>query len=1365
MNTKLENFPRNKLWYAICSSSLVMTWLLMSSVVQASDLQIYAKPESGQTTVILMLDNSGSMNSTYSGEGSQTRLARLKSGVSDLLTRDTVTLTDGTVVDLRNAYVGLGVFADSASRYDGQIKVAAAKLGNASTLATSGSQRYKLQAAVNAMNGASWTPSANAMAEAAAYLLGTTTYWERTTYPIIKKERYRLIRKYDATSKSSSRVYTYTYTYSICSSWDNVDWSNKTQKCSSGSWLNQSVDSPVTESRPNADRNDPKWIKQPVIPTYNSSNPTSINNPSRGDNQTIIYSVNDDTQPYTINANTDRINSGTPAAKGGTRNPDILEDKTLSDLRVRYKSPLPDESVTCDGQGIYFLSDGLPNMTTTESVEPLIQTLLNDDTFTCPASDNDTPATSSDLPNPNGDGGNAKSNWNCMGALAKRLYAGGSNNPKGRSINTAFVGFGGAFGDMTADTDAARGAKYACKLGSKLTGDACSPDAANTTLKNPSEGFGNGGFYYVTTDVQVTQSIAKFIKDNQNTAVDPLTTGAISVPYDALNSNNLQEYGYLRALAPSPGSDKAIWTGNLKKYKVALIGANVGAFEGDSGGLVFDSAGKFRAGTKDYWNSNSVYNSTSYTDGGKIDLGGAYSKVPMPILGQTQLAAADGSVTRYAYAAANQIRNLFTDVSGVTGTGVSATLTKMSGSTSGTSLLKIPENPTTAPSNAAALATYVLGKFNSTGQTVLKDFPVDIKLKLLNFLGYNTGGATVLPTMLTTPDSPYLSMGGSIHSLPVQLTYSGTLDASGNLTNTREQSILYGSMEGGLHLVDASTGGEQMVFVPADILNNTMASKALVVGASATGEIPKHGLDGTWVADPTYNITSTTSGTITTTKVTARQMNIYGGMRMGGSSYYGLNVLTPTSPKLLFRIDSLTTGFSRLGQTWSKPVLANVRYNGVITRVMIVGGGYDQCYENPNFSLGASVSTTEYPDTSCNNKAQAQGNAVYMINAKTGALIWSATYDNAASDTDGTKHMKHSIVSRVSTLDRDADGLVDHLYFGDLGGQVFRADLNNKQTKIDSTYSNFGIRVVRLANLATGTDTSITPAISYSDSNAPRFYEPPTVTIHDQGASTFIVLGMASGDRSTPLDVAPDIGRDGMKPATALASRPINNVYGVIDRDFIKSNLITATGTLTLESINKVRTDFKKDPQKLTGSETVTGFFFPSTGAGAAGWYRSLSSTSDGTEKAIAAGSKTATTRTRGGLKAFEEPIAITNNLVVSVYDPEGTGVSSNAPCTPRVVGETDWQTYCLPFGVCLNANGTINRSKENKSGFKLDTAGKNLNIIGSGIRGTTFVPKPDTSGASNSCGALTMAGNSTGTGGWQCTSHLIQTRWYERFR
>lgn len=38
---------------------------------------------------------------------------------------------------------------------------------------------------------------------------------------------------------------------------------------------------------------------------------------------------------------------------------------------------------------------------------------------------------------------------------------------------------------------------------------------------------------------------------------------------------------------------------------------------------------------------------------------------------------------------------------------------------------------------------------------------------------------------------------------------------------------------------------------------------------------------------------------------------------------------------------------------------------------------------------------------------------------------------------DGDKqYLKHSIVSRVSAIDRDADGLIDNIYFGDLGGQV-----------------------------------------------------------------------------------------------------------------------------------------------------------------------------------------------------------------------------------------------------------------------------------------------------------------------------------------
>lgn len=112
--------------------------------------------------------------------------------------------------------------------------------------------------------------------------------------------------------------------------------------------------------------------------------------------------------------------------------------------------------------------------------------------------------------------------------------------------------------------------------------------------------------------------------------------------------------------------------------------------------------------------------------------------------------------------------------------------------------MRIPEwpaAPATAPSN---VPNYVLDKFRT--QATLKDMSLPTKQKLLNYLGYSVPldiVATALPTTLPISATPHLAMGGSIHSFPVQMTYSGTLDASGNLTSARSQSILYGTMEGG----------------------------------------------------------------------------------------------------------------------------------------------------------------------------------------------------------------------------------------------------------------------------------------------------------------------------------------------------------------------------------------------------------------------------------------------------------------------------------------------------------------------------------------------------------------------------------------
>lgn len=1265
---------------AVFSVVFTGTLLIASSVVQATDLQIYAKPSAGKKTIVMMLDTSGSMGNSDSGQ-TGSRLYRLQQGMYAFLGSNNPILTD--------VRVGLGNYSTGGDGQTGNILVPAAPLGDVSTLNTVGSQRYKLKQAVQNLTANSYTPTAHAYAEAAAYLMGTTTYSE-TNYDIRKDSFIKRVRR------SNNQT-----NYSYCTQYrdSGIDYTNLWQSCRSSSY----------------------WS------SWATSQPSGFVNGVQYD--TYYDGTYDYYYYYVVETKTlYDSNSGMPSSKANdtTSNPGIVVDRTASNANARYKSPLPAvaDRVSCDGQGVYVLSDGAANNTSVSEATKIMSTALGSThgaNFSC----------SGGLT-----GGGSDSGWDCMGEFAKKLFN-ASTNPAGVSIQTAFVGFGNEMNSLSQSY-----VQNACKLSSRSQADragddACSPNQGAYSVTYP--GYGNGGFFTTQSSTGVTDSVIAFINNLGAAPLEPLTTGAISVPVDSLNPNGLQPYGYLRALEPNPQSNKVIWAGNLKKYQVLLSGTNAGAFAAANGTtLVYNTDGGFQANTKDLWNSASVYQNESYNDGGIITLGGAYSKVPMPILGQSQ----NLSVTpkQYAYTAnANQLRRLYTDVSATGG----ATLTNAA---NGASLLTIPSG--TLPSSN--ITTYILSQFGT--QTTLKDFPLLVKQKLLNYLGYSVPldeTATALPTTLTTPNSPYLAMGGSIHSFPVQLTYSGTLDSAGELTSTRSQSVLYGTMDGGLHLVDGETGVEQMVFVPAELLRGTVSSKALVKGQDDTNA-PVDGVDGAWVADPAYK-TQKAASSSESSMVKARQMNIYGGLRMGGSSYYGLDVLTPTSPKLLFRVGPDIANYSRMGQSWSKPVLANIRYNGAIRRVMIVGGGYDQCYENPSFRLGATVATTDYPDTTCNNKSAAKGNAVYIIDAKTGERIWWAS--STGADTNNV-NMTHSVVSRISALDRDADGLIDHLYFGDLGGQVFRADLNNSQTLSGSTYSAFGVRVARLANLATDGTTGAALTLGKN----PRFYEAPTVTIHDQGATTFILVGLASGNRSTPLDVYPSVGRDGMLPTTALTDRLVNNVYGIIDRDFIKRNLIT--GSPTLESQNKTLANLQKNPQLLSGVVAST---FIGTSASKDGWYRSLSSNGAGTERA--GGSF----RVLGGMKAFEEPMAITGNLIVPVYDPQGTGIAPQNPCLPRVVGETDRQKYCLPFGACLTTSGAVDITREGGTGFVTKTTGCpagvaecNDNPIGSGIRGIALVPTGSGTGGPD-CES-TISTSQGGVGKWECRRIVNPTRWYEKW-
>lgn len=1375
---RLQKYTHHLKYGASFFWAFTATILVASSVAQASDMQIYAVPTAGKKTIIMMLDTSGSMAFTDTGQ-TGTRLARLKTGMNNFL--------DSSNTSLPNVRVGLGHYSVGGSGRSGRVLVAAEPLG-----AVGSAQRTALKNAVAGLSATGGTPTSHAYAEAAAYLMGTSTRSEAEIQKdLYKKVTTQVFERYEC--QNSSRPYLNPVN-NVCYQY-NTGFSGSYQSASdvyscpptgqpatyrnlgTSTTTNRTrcyIDGQINDNSPTSNyraANSSKVCANNAYPYLNTSNsicyqyqgfsggnatPTTITRPVDTYYQCVSWRSTDfsngvqycgtgntsqrtstngaywtdlgTTEPVGFFGDGTEIVSGVeysytlgmqlgPNADSGFDNSDDTVKNGLN-----YISPLPAaaDRVSCDGQGVYILSDGAANGTTTARSTSIMSAALGTSGggFNCSGG-------LADANDPDGNPGG----WHCMGEFAKKLFD-KTRNPTGVSIQTAFVGFGNDMNSLNAAY-----VKRACALSSRTqsdrTGDdSCSPNQGANAIANP--GYGNGGFFTTQSPQGVTDSVIAFINNLGQAPLAPLTTGGISVPADALSPSGLQPYGYLRALEPDPQSGKLAWAGNLKRYKVLTTGANAGAFAGANGStLVYNADGSFKATTKDLWNSNSVYNNKSYNDGGIIGLGGAYSRVPMPISGQTENLAV--TPLQYEYAAnSNRLRKLFTDVAA---TGGSA----LTGASNGASLLRIPEWPATTPSN---VATYVLGKFST--QTTLQDMPLLVKQKLLNYLGYSVPldtAATALPTTLSISATPHLAMGGSIHSFPVQMTYSGTLDTSGNLTSTRSQSILYGTMEGGLHIVDSSTGVEQMVFVPAELLRNNTASKALVKGETDP-TAPQGGLDGAWVADSLYAAQKApASGGDNLVK--ASRMNIYGGLRMGGESYYGLNVLDPTAPKFLFRVGRDQTNFNRMGQSWSKPVIANIRYNNAIRRVMIVGGGYDVCYENPTFTLAGSGD-----NSSCTTKTKAQGNAVYIIDATTGARLWWAS--DTGSDTNNA-NMKHSIVSRISAIDRNSDGLVDHLYFGDLGGQVFRADLNNT---VGTTTANFGKRVVRLANLATGTTgTALTVGKN------PRFYEAPTVTIHDQGATTFMLVGIASGNRSTPLDVFPLVGRDGMSPATALNDRLVNNVYGVIDRDFIKRDLITGTPTLSTQDID-LRT-LQKDPQKLSGNISSV---FVGTSATKNGWYRSLSSSSAGIERADNS------FRITGGMKAFEEPIALTGNLIVPVYDPQGTGIAPQNPCLPRVVGETNRQRYCLPFGACLNTDGTLNSGNELDTGFKTKTTGCpagvsecNDNVLGAGIVGVT--PAPITETTDGSCPDFTIVGNEKGIGKWQCIPTINPTRWYERWK
>ncbi|MCK5810545.1 MAG: hypothetical protein KAH00_05620 [Cocleimonas sp.] len=381
----------------------------------------------------------------------------------------------------------------------------------------------------------------------------------------------------------------------------------------------------------------------------------------------------------------------------------------------------------------------------------------------------------------------------------------------------------------------------------------------------------------------------------------------------------------------------------------------------------------------------------------------------------------------------------------------------------GAASLLDPANRNLLTDTSSGLTLQTLNKSSAT-KTLLGDELMEDEVQdaLLNFIqGYEKDGTTARK-----------HMGDIVHSKPVVVTYGA------------KKRIFVGTNEGFLHAFD-DNGIEKFAFMPKMLLKNID-----VQYRNDSTDAHLSGVDGeitTWMSDPNHNGQWDTG----------EKVILFFGLRRGGKAYYALDVSNPDSdPKLLWRIDSSMTGFSELGQTWSTPVLTQLRYGGdpadsKLKPVLIFGGGYNTRIDEADKSLRSTATTSN------------SGTTVFIVDAVgnsngTTNILWKANHND----------MKYAIPGNIRALDMDRNGSVDRLYFGDMGGNIWRVDLNaGNFSATPSMHDLSKAKVTKFAELGDNTGSDLR-----------KFFYEPDVAFFRHGGKFLLTVAIGSGYRAHPLN-------------------------------------------------------------------------------------------------------------------------------------------------------------------------------------------------------------------------------------------------------
>lgn len=237
--------------------------------------------------------------------------------------------------------------------------------------------------------------------------------------------------------------------------------------------------------------------------------------------------------------------------------------------------------------------------------------------------------------------------------------------------------------------------------------------------------------------------------------------------------------------------------------------------------------------------------------------------------------------------------------------------------------------------------------------------------------------------------------------------------------------------------VSVRPGGELWSFVAKDFLDqfprlfrDDPVIRFPDTPESSRAERRKYFFDGTTTFFQDDRATSATSG----------DKYLYLSSRRGGRFMYAMNVTNPFVPSLMWKLDN--TIINELGYTWSQPKVTKI--GGRDRPVLVFGAGY-----SPEQDADPVVA------------ADTMGRGVVILDGITGKIIWASLYScagigsshYASVTTEGVAGtcvtntgLTSAFAADITFLDRRGDGYTDRLYASDVGGNIWRIDLDKSDS-------------------------------------------------------------------------------------------------------------------------------------------------------------------------------------------------------------------------------------------------------------------------------------------------------------------------------